>query len=504
MAAVASPWGAPTAPSARSHPVSLTDIMAVEHNQQTLDVSKRDELQTILPHLTSEESKKLLDLCHNNVSEAVTKAFDLGEAGLAELLHPPKTREELDHDLAVALSLAGDEDQTVVTTKEEPVEQEDELPIKPTGIHRHDKDLSERYNAARLSSRAGVGNLMGTKISNKVYNSLSSKLIHRKTAKGMQVHGGSRVSKETRETSEGVLDQRTRKVIMSFINQEVLEKMGGVIATGKEASAYAAFGVGTPLPCDDLGHANGGGSSTSTTTPPTTRSPPQHLVVKFFRTTLSQFKNRADYVDGDSRYSSAKFSKIKTTDALKMWAAKEFRNLIRLHRAGVQCPKPLHVSGHTLVMTMISKDSNGVPAPQLREVQLSPQRLRHVFTHVAVNMRAMYQRAKLVHGDLSEFNMLYVGGKERPVVLIDVGQAVDLSHPKHIDYLRRDCRTVLDFFQRRCSKLKMSFGLLSVEELLMYIMSDEEEEEGEEEEDEKTFEEIDALALKRIKRRLKR
>jgi serine/threonine-protein kinase RIO1 len=349
---------------------------------------------------------------------------------------------------------------------------------------------------------------MGTKISNKVYNSLSSKLIHRKTAKGMQVHGGSRVSKETRETSEGVLDQRTRKVIMSFINQEVLEKMGGVLATGKEASAYAAYGVGKPLPSDD--HVKAAKATPTTPTTPTTstapttltRSPPRHLVVKFFRTTLSQFKNRADYVDGDSRYNGAKFSKIKTTDALKMWAAKEFRNLIRLHRVGVQCPEPLHVSGHTLVMTMISKDSNGVPAPQLKEVQLSTQRLRHVFTHVAVNMRAMFQRAKLVHGDLSEFNILYVGGKERPVVLIDVGQAVDLSHPKHIEYLGRDCRTVLDFFQRRSAKLGISFGLPSVEELLMYVVSDEEEEK--EMFSDKSFDEIDVLALKRIKRRLKR
>jgi RIO kinase 1 len=63
-----------------------------------------------------------------------------------------------------------------------------------------------------------------------------------------------------------------------------------------------------------------------------------------------------------------------------------------------------------------------VPALQLRESKLSPQRLRHAFLHVVVAMRGLYQRAKLVHGDLSEFNILYVGGKERPVVFIDVGK----------------------------------------------------------------------------------
>ena len=555
VAPKASPWGAPIgATLSTTTTLSLSEIMAQENNQQKIQHTKCIELQSILPHLSQDSCLKLLQLSDNNIETAITKAFDLGATALELLLNPPKTQEELDHDLAIALSLAENVEQELTSSTNVDIEErEEELPIKPSGIMRHDKALSEKYNAARLSGRKGVGDLSHTNIqlSNKVYNSLKH-MNHRKTAKGMLTHGGGRVSQETRGTSEGVLDQRTRKIVMNLINKEVLESLGGVIATGKEASAFSAYGVGVPIKMENyvvqkqeteteietetktkqeknadnistssnLNFLNpkltssSSSSSEPTTTPtlpvqslsskPEPRPKPQHLVVKFFRTTLSKFKNRADYVEGDSRYAKSKFKSINTTKVLKMWAAKEFRNLIRMERFNIPCPKPLHVHDHTLVMSMISRGGNnsGLPAPQLREVKLSPQKLRHCFTKIAVGMRALYQRAKLVHSDLSEFNLLYVGGKELPIIFIDVGQAVDLSHPKHIEYLGRDCNTIIDFFTRRCTKLNCSFGLPSTEELLMYIVQDEKEEKDEDG-NMLSNERIDVLALKRIKRKMK-
>ena len=60
-------------------------------------------------------------------------------------------------------------------------------------------------------------------------------------------------------------------------------------------------------------------------------------------------------------------------------------------------------------------------------------------------MRHLYQECRLVHGDLSEYNLLYF--KEK-VYMIDVSQSVEHDHPMALDFLRRDCSVMNDFFQK--------------------------------------------------------
>jgi RIO kinase 1 len=60
-------------------------------------------------------------------------------------------------------------------------------------------------------------------------------------------------------------------------------------------------------------------------------------------------------------------------------------------------------------------------------------------------MRNMYQKAGLVHGDLSEYNMLYQKGL---LYFIDVSQSVEEDHPRALDFLRMDCKNVTDFFRK--------------------------------------------------------
>lgn len=60
-------------------------------------------------------------------------------------------------------------------------------------------------------------------------------------------------------------------------------------------------------------------------------------------------------------------------------------------------------------------------------------------------MRNLYQVCKLVHGDLSEYNLLYYDNK---VWMIDVSQSVEHDHPMALDFLRRDCAVMNDFFRK--------------------------------------------------------
>jgi RIO kinase 1 len=77
----------------------------------------------------------------------------------------------------------------------------------------------------------------------------------------------------------------------------------------------------------------------------------------------------------------------------------------------------------------------GLPLPLLREAYLD---IIHIIWR-------LYRVCKLVHGDLSEYNLLY---HNRAVYVIDVSQSVDLDHPKALDFLREDCKHVNDFFKK--------------------------------------------------------
>ena len=61
-------------------------------------------------------------------------------------------------------------------------------------------------------------------------------------------------------------------------------------------------------------------------------------------------------------------------------------------------------------------------------------------------MRILYQECKLIHADLSEYNMLYW---ENKVYVIDVSQSVEHDHPHSLDFLRRDIYNINDFFTKR-------------------------------------------------------
>jgi RIO kinase 1 len=57
----------------------------------------------------------------------------------------------------------------------------------------------------------------------------------------------------------------------------------------------------------------------------------------------------------------------------------------------------------------------------------------------------MYNKAKLVHADLSVYNVLLFNSK---AYIIDVGQGVLLEHPSSIDFLKRDIHNIVKYFSR--------------------------------------------------------
>lgn len=83
---------------------------------------------------------------------------------------------------------------------------------------------------------------------------------------------------------------------------------------------------------------------------------------------ISEFRGRGAYVDGDPRYHKQKFKTNDQREQVVLWAEKEYRNLIRAHRAGVPCPQPFFQKENILFMRFLGED--GWPSPQLKEIEM--------------------------------------------------------------------------------------------------------------------------------------
>ena len=213
-----------------------------------------------------------------------------------------------------------------------------------------------------------------------------------------------------RATVEEVFDKSTLMVIYNFLNKGIIDELHGVVNAGKEARVYWS--------------KNREG---------------KELAVKIYLTSSAEFlKGMRKYIEGDKRFKGVKRD---TRSLIFTWAQKEFRNLQQAKMARVSVPEPIAVEKNVLVMDFIGK--NGVSAPSLREQPVeNPEK---VYSQILVGLKRLYRKAKLVHGDLSEYNIMVWKGKP---VIFDMSQAVPTSHPMADFLLHRDLTNLNRFFSR--------------------------------------------------------
>ncbi len=124
------------------------------------------------------------------------------------------------------------------------------------------------------------------------------------------------------------------------------------------------------------------------------------------------------------------------------WQSAEVDALYRLAAAGVRVPRPRNFCDGVLLMELVT-DEAGSAAPRLNDVAFTPEQARaHHATLLTEVVRML--RAGVVHGDLSEFNILL--GADGPVI-IDLPQAVDAAGNNHAGrMLLRDVGNLRAFF----------------------------------------------------------
>ncbi len=229
---------------------------------------------------------------------------------------------------------------------------------------------------------------------------IEHKLFARAEAKG-----GAYQKAERKKVSERVFDDATVLALYKLVTKGVLARLNGIVSTGKEANVFHG------------------------------RSPDgADLAVKIYSLLPGDFRKRLKYIRGDPRFKLGESHRKLVYE----WARKEHQNLSRVH-AKISCPTPRDIEKNVLVMAFIGED--GVPAPKLKDV--GPEEPDRYFTRTTAMMRAMYKEG-LVHGDLSEYNILDAGEP----VLIDFSQGVLVRHEHADEFLRRDIRNICKYFSK--------------------------------------------------------
>ena len=144
-----------------------------------------------------------------------------------------------------------------------------------------------------------------------------------------------------------------------------------------------------------------------------------------------------------------KGSKFGRDQQEEVWQNAEVEALYRLSAAGVRVPEPYGVFDGVLVMELVI-DAEGQPAPRLNNVLLEADEARDHFRKMIRNIVRMLC-AGLIHGDLSEFNVLVdsVGP-----VIIDLPQAVDAAANNNAErMLARDVRNITQYYAQYAPEL---------------------------------------------------
>ncbi|NVM45674.1 MAG: serine protein kinase RIO [Candidatus Lokiarchaeota archaeon] len=213
-----------------------------------------------------------------------------------------------------------------------------------------------------------------------------------------------------RATVDSVFDERMYLQLNKLLKTGTLNRIEGIISAGKEANVYLAYGQNN-----------------------------EEYAIKIYKIDTNTSRWMRNYIIGDPR-----FKKIpnNVSKIIYLWASKEFKNLKRAYKAGLSVPEPIYVKNNILIMEYIGFES--IPAPKLKDIK-TPKDPINLLNEVLNFMKDLYQKANLVHGDLSEFNILY--HNQKPVV-IDISQAVTVHHPKAEVYLVRDITNIFNYFEK--------------------------------------------------------
>lgn len=219
---------------------------------------------------------------------------------------------------------------------------------------------------------------------------------------------------------------KTPKRLLALVEEGLIDSVERQLMSGKEATVYVVRSAGE-VRCAKVY---------------------KEATQRSFRQAVDYTENRKVKNTRQAR-AMAKGTRFGRQSQEAAWQSAEVDALYRLAAAGVRVPRPYNFCDGVLLMELVVDDA-GTAAPRLNDVIFTPEQAQlHHATLVAEVVRMLC--AGVVHGDLSEFNILL--GADGPVI-IDLPQAVDAAGNNHAArLLERDVANLRDFFGRFAPEL---------------------------------------------------
>lgn len=220
---------------------------------------------------------------------------------------------------------------------------------------------------------------------------------------------------------------RIPQSLLALLDDGIVEEVIRPLQSGKEAQVYAVISEG------------------------------QTRVAKIYKALDSRnFKNRADYTEGRKvrnsrdRRAMAKRTNYGRSEDEAAWRSTEVDMIFRLRQAQVTVPEPFHFIDGVLIMEMV-QGADGQPAARLGEMQFTKPDAHALLQRLLGEVQKMLC-AGVVHGDLSDFNILM--GEQGPVI-IDFPQAIHAADNRNAQkLLYRDVENLYRFVRRFDAQFK--------------------------------------------------
>ncbi len=218
-----------------------------------------------------------------------------------------------------------------------------------------------------------------------------------------------KIRKEEWKVMGNVFDNYTNRRLFKLSSQGYFDELKSPISIGKEANIFSAVKKDKSL-----------------------------VIVKIYRLESCNFNKMFDYIKADPRYQRLKKQRRQV---IFSWAQREYRNLLKAREANVKVPTPYVCKDHVIVMEYIGNKK--LVSPPLKD--LYPKDPEKYMDKIIKYMKQLYQKANLVHADLSEFNIL--NHKDNPV-FIDFSQGTTTKNPNSIPLLERDIKNIVKFAKK--------------------------------------------------------